>query len=103
MMLKKLKLNGTTYKVIEVENLLDSNGEERLQGYFEPKKLTISIDKDNPDPYRMLLHELLHAVCMEYNLKSPEEELIVSVMESGVVSLLRNNPQFVKELMKGNK
>lgn len=103
MMLKKLKLNGTVYKIEVEERLLDASKTQLLQGYCVPDKSVIKVSKDHPDPYRTLLHEAMHAICIEYNLQLQQEETVVMAFEAGVTSLLRNNPQFVKELMKGNK
>lgn len=47
---------------------------------------------------RTVLHEVLHAIWLEYDLPKEGEESCVRRLESGLVAFILDNPEFSKKL-----
>ena len=101
---KKLRVGICDYTIMEVPDLKDEKGNE-LYGRHSQNRLTIEIGSLNPTPYitlDTLIHEILHSIYNQYALreKGEPEERVVSVIATGMVSVLRDNPELVKYIME---
>jgi hypothetical protein len=77
-------------------------------GRFDEDKEKIFVRR-GLTPYvraRTVLHEVLHAIWLEYDLPKEGEESCVRRLESGIVAFVLDNPEYTKkiisELIKGN-
>lgn len=64
----------------------------------DEKKIYISTNYPEWAQYSTLLHEIIHAIEDELDFELKEKQ--VRLLEIGLVQVLRENPRFVKELMK---
>jgi len=77
-------------------------------GRFDEEKETIFLRKGLSSyiQARTVLHEVIHAIWLEYDLPKENEESCVRRLESGIVAFVLDNPEFSKklitELVKGN-
>lgn len=108
---KSLKIGPYTYSITEDKaKMAKKQVELKASGQFgllDPREQCIYIDQDiHPQSKRTtLLHEALHAVCGISALRQAEdeegrvtEEQFIESVDSGIVLLLRDNPELVAYL-----
>ena len=94
----KIKVAHHSYDVIAEDRVWAS--ETKYRGCCASQTLTIKFDKNllGTRLIETLLHEVLHAIYHEYNIKDEdEEERIITQMSTGLCQVLIENPEF-KEL-----
>jgi len=68
-------------------------------GDFDGETIHIADGQRGPQLADTILHELLHAIYATFGLKDEdEEERIVSALATGLVGVLRDNPNFARWL-----
>lgn len=99
MKIKWVKVLSNKWKIVWGDKW--SEGEE-IFGLTKELDQTIYIHTRPPEEkqYSTLFHELIHAVDMELKIGLRERQVVL--LESGLVQLIRENPQFIKELMRMN-
>ena len=90
---KSIKIVGKTYAVEEIPEL-----EEDCGACYDTKQL-IKIAADLPQELSQdtLLHEVLHAIDFQMHLNLKERH--ISAMASGLIAVIKENPEFVKYLL----
>ena len=69
-------------------------------GDFDGETIHIADGQRGPQLADTILHELLHAIYATFSLKDDdEEERIVSALATGLVGVLRDNPDFARWLI----
>lgn len=97
----RIKVGGHVYRVREWDRA-DARSRNRW-GETSHRDLTIDVDEDCPEPRRkeVLLHEVLHCIFNEWNIDPRDgEEKVVSAMALGLVAVLRDNPKFLRWLVR---
>ena len=99
-MIKSLKIGGHDYKIRRLKL-----GTE--WGYVEPEHTRITLCNTGVTKRRQmitLLHESIHAVLHEYGISQyyteSSEEQTTKSLETGIVRLIMDNPQFSRDLIK---
>lgn len=102
-MIKEVDVLGKTYKVTVIRDM--ASVDDAL-GKCKPEHCAIWIAKDqNEQQVRdTLLHEILHAVYsemgIEEDVKEEQEETIVRRMGTGLLYVIRNNPELMELLQQ---
>lgn len=100
---KKLKVGPLTYKVEEKKDLRTSDGDAAF-GYHNYAIKTILIKKEIDEDVKdiVLLHEALHALMcsQEVELDYNKEEHVVKNLTNGLASFIKDNPLYIKKLMR---
>ena len=70
-------------------------------GRFDEEKETIFLRRGLSSyvQARTVLHEVIHAIWLEYDLPKDNEESCVRRLESGLVAFILDNPEFFKKLL----
>lgn len=92
-MSKKVRVGPAVLDVVELE--IDEFGR------FEEDGERIVVRK-GLNPYvrsRTELHEILHAIWLEYDLPKDHEESCVRRLESGLVAFVLDNPEYTQKLI----
>lgn len=82
-------------------------GDASILGHFVPATATIVVDPDQTDASARVtvLHEVFHAIWWNSGMRgeftSREEELVVTAISSGLLDVLRRNPELVAYLTSG--
>lgn len=102
----KVKLNSTTYKISQQNNLTAGDDEVSCCGYLDEYKNRIVIDKGLPKHVKTLtlIHELTHALLIEmgeYELTN--DERFVEGFSRQIYSFLQNNNVVKLEQILGEK
>ena len=95
---KPITINGTDYAIKFVDKVTVDRKE--CFGCLIPKSISIEIEKDLARPVyiQTMLHEIIHAIELDYCMDFSEED--VDRLASGFASLFRHNPQFIKSLLE---
>lgn len=98
--IKKSKILGSYYDVEYVDDLRDPDDKHKLDGRITESNHTIKIDKnlDYQGQLQSLLHEDVHAISWEYAIGDPEK--FVRLISSGFFTLIVDNPEFIKKILK---
>lgn len=102
---QKLRISGYDCKLVRSRELLDTEG---LYGEFDPNNHVIRIAEADQFSTELLeagtvIHEMLHAMVALYNIKTPDEEALVEMLEAALVQVLRQNKTFIRSLLKALK
>ena len=98
---KKIKVGGFVYSVSELDRIA-----ARARGKWgetDRRAFKIDIDEDCPEPRRqeVLLHEVFHCIFDAWNIKpTDDEERTVEALAMGILTVLKDNPDFVRWLLK---
>jgi hypothetical protein len=95
---KKLLIGSKRYKIVSRPRAWGE--ENKAYGMIHYNKDLIEFDRgQNPEELvDTLIHEVLHAVAEEYNVKfksSQQEESVVSEFAHGLKDVFKNNPNFL--------
>ena len=92
----KVKIGYLTYEVREVP-YIEVNGNEAANGEADYEKIEIQIRKAllHPKKREVLLHEILHCVCVDGNIELSENE--IEVLAAGLTRFLVDNISLVKK------
>lgn len=98
-MLKNIIIDAVNYRVEETEEVIIHEGKE-CGAIVEYGKALITIRKDENigeglKP-KLLMHEIIHALLHERGMDdAAEDETLVDELASGLVNLIRQNPQLI--------
>lgn len=98
MMMKKIKIGYSDYKIIDNDDA-DSDG----QFNHVEKTIKITPTLSSSDRLNILLHETLHGVWFHWGVgetikaKNAEEAIITSIA-NGLTTVIRDNPEFLPNL-----
>ena len=98
---KKIKVGGFVYSVTKLDRR-QARAHNRW-GETDTRTLKIEIDEDCPEPRRqeVLLHEVFHCIYDAWNIRSSDdEERTVEAAALGLLTVLKDNPAFVRWLLK---
>lgn len=92
----EIKIVGKVYRVEKIEDLPD-------QGNCNNQKLQIMIQNGNAlqQEQDTVLHEVLHAI--DYSVQAKMNERQITVMASGLLSVMQENPQLMGYLLGRSK
>ncbi len=102
----KIKIGPIKYDVEWVKDLTSHDEERRevdLNGHILMDKCLIKVNSDLPHQRARitLLHEVLHGIL--FNADWPEhDERLISVLATGLVGVLRENPDLIAYLTGGD-
>lgn len=106
---KSLKVGAYDFTVSTFPDFLVGPDEQQKWGLCSFSELKLSVGNTEGMPSSqmfvgVLLHEVLHAIWSNQNLKNKEtEENVILAMEVGLISLFRDNPGFLDWIKKGLK
>lgn len=106
---KKLKIGAYNYDIVTLPDYITGDDDRKKWGLCSPseQKLTLANIEGMPSSEMLvglLIHEVIHAIWNDRNLKPREtEENIVLAFEVGLVSLFRDNPGLLDWIKKGLK
>lgn len=95
--LEKIDVGGFRYIIIPLEG----DDAEMYHGLCnrETKTIALRVGDTGPDYADTVLHEVLHAVFHERSMASvlgaEQEEFIVSSLATGLIEVIRRNPEFL--------
>ena len=98
---KPIKVCNLDYEVVN-STLIMNDGIE-VHGKIMPKQTEIHVNMElSPSCYRqVLMHEVVHAVMLGYNIDNEDQlERLVDCIASGVMTVMRDNPDLVKFIME---
>ena len=99
---KPIKVCNLDYTMIH-NDTITLNGVE-VNGLIKPSQIEIHIGNSLPKQFycKTLMHEIVHAIMLNYSLDidEAEEERFVDCMASGVLTVMRDNPDLVKFFME---
>jgi hypothetical protein len=97
-MIDSVKIGAIRYAVSLVGDL--RNGKRKLDGNINYTNTSIRLEADmDPQAHtQVLLHEILHGICMQGGLNIFEGH--IDVLAFGVYQVLRDNPQLVEMIVK---
>lgn len=98
-MIKQLRIGPVTYRVVE-KKLNNAFGQLDRQSHvisFDPKYCNTKKER-----YITVLHEALHGITDQSGINQvlADDELVVRIMENFICILLKDNPEFTRELVK---
>jgi uncharacterized UPF0160 family protein len=101
----KLRISGYDCRIFRSAEVWDVDGQF---GEFDPNQHTIRIAESEQFSSELLeagtiIHEALHAIIALYNIKAPDEEALVEMLETAFVQLFRDNKTFIRGLLKALK
>lgn len=91
-----VKIGPRTFIVRFVDNLVDIEGTQRLNGHILYDKATIKIDTGLAlvSQRLTLIHEIVHGIADYLDVDMSEKD--VSLMANGITAMLMDNPEVVK-------
>ena len=91
-----IKIGPRVFKVSLVENLLDADGSQKLNGHILYDKALIRIDSGlAPVSQRLtMIHEIVHGIADYLDVEMSEKE--VSTMANGITAMLMDNPDVLR-------
>lgn len=97
----KIKFMSYEFTVEWIKGFIDDteNNQKALAGCLISAKNKIKLDNDVPYKYESLLHELIHLVCIIFDIKLDESQ--VSRLSEGLYHMLKENP-WVSEAINNN-
>lgn len=101
----KVRIAGYDCKIVRSRDVLDTDGQ---YGGFDPNEHAISLAEPDQFANEQLeagtaIHELVHAMLALYNVKSPDEESLVEMLETALVQVLRDNKTLIRAILKALK
>jgi hypothetical protein len=95
-----IKIGAIYYEVVAVEKLLDEK-HSKLDGSVRHARTQISleVDMNHQATVQTLLHEIVHIVATQLGKQELEEPLVDSIAYAAY-QVLRDNPEFVRLVMK---
>lgn len=101
---EKIKVGPYLYNIHEVDGQWSEDHEAHGKCNTQTHNIWINTTYDSAHVLDTLLHELLHALWSQYNLKDKEEEEdVVTRLATGLVQLLLDNKhllKFIKESLR---
>lgn len=99
----KLKIGEIEYSVEKV-NCTYAN-HNMGQCHTKRGKIFISDDLKDDIRHETIIHEALHAICSQYAIATDydQEERIVNCMACGIHALIKDNPDFIREVIDGDQ
>lgn len=101
----KARIAGYDCRIVRSREVLDK---DEQYGEFLPNEHVIRLAE--PDQFAneaieagTAIHELIHAMLGLYNIKSPDEEALVEMLETAFVQVLRDNKTLFRSLLKALK
>ena len=90
---EKIRIAGQDFDIDHCEILAHQN----RYGVFNSLEKTIKVDFEAKDQaLDTLLHEILHGVYWQYNIKpEDDEERTVTTMATGLTQIFKDNPEFI--------
>ncbi len=105
--MKSLRIGPIDYKVTYKKNIKGPRKDGYYLGLTNIREKFIQISSDEKEQARVSteLHEALHAMIYEYELRDTladpdSEETLVKHMTIALVAFFKDNPQFTKRLIK---
>ena len=99
-----IKIGAFNYEILEESDLHEMSGEEREEyfGLQSSMNLTLRLEQDmQPDTKIVTLwHEIFHCVLHNAGHRSHPEE-VMDALASGIVEVLRDNPQMIEWTLEG--
>jgi hypothetical protein len=96
--MKNIKIGGTDYTVIEMQESFASDGKV-CDGDISYSMAEIRVAVKNKSKQyidTVLLHEIVHGILYEFNIKIPEEENFTEGFAKGLYQVLKDNPKLVE-------
>lgn len=92
----KVKVGGLVYDVSFEERLLDDEN-TKVYGIIDYNNLTIKLEKlySQQKNEQSLWHEIVHAICVEYNVEIEDED--VDRIGCGLYQVIKDNPDLVND------
>jgi hypothetical protein len=86
-----IKIGGTTYPVIDRDDLHDKH--KQLFGWikFDTSEIILDTELGPQARYTVLWHEIIHGILTNAGIED-QEERIVMALGHGIVQVLRDNP-----------
>lgn len=94
-MIRSLRVGPLTYKLRR----------KKLRGYYgflDTETKVIEYDPSRGNPYMTILHEALHGIADQSGVAQvlEDDELVVRAFENFICMLLKDNPEFAKQLVQ---
>lgn len=89
-----VRVDGITYKIERVENLLDDTGDKRLSGQIKYEDSVIQIDARLKSQWerQVLWHEIFHGIIEQRGIEVKDEDRTVDQLAYAIMQVLRDNP-----------
>jgi hypothetical protein len=109
---KSLKIWGHEYKVLRQKDprIYDGKDNPQVLGYFSGNEQTIcvkkALDKKPTQAAEILMHEVFHGIAYHTNVfegMRDKEEHVVDTMATGLILILKDNPELVDYLKESLK
>lgn len=104
--IRTITLAGSDYKILYYDfttTVIQELG-QMAGGYFDNTKQEIHINTDDTTDQcqiNTLIHEILHLIYAEYNIKDDwEEEEIIESMTNGLMGIFKSKPQLLETIKK---
>lgn len=90
----QIKIGGTTYPVIDRDDLHDNH--KPLYGWikFNTMEILISTELGPQARYTVLWHEIVHGILNHAGLDEHDERMVMA-LGYGIVQVLRDNPELL--------
>ena len=99
-LIKSVMIDAVRYAVEETDEVILVDGRAcRGSVDFNQADISLSIEKENMGDGRKpqtLMHEVMHALLYERGRDDWEDEELVDALASGVINLIRQNPELVE-------
>ena len=99
-MIDKVKIGGKDYTVIEMQESFASDGKV-CDGDISYSMAEIRVAVKNKSKQyidTVLLHEIVHGILYEFNIKIPEEENFTEGFAKGLYQVLKDNQRLLGEI-----
>lgn len=101
----KIRIAGYDCRIVRSRDVLEVDGNF---GDYDANKNTIRLAQ--PDQFESeqeeagtAIHEWVHGMVARFNIKSPDEEVLVEGLEAALVQSFRENKEFIRALLKALK
>ena len=96
-----LKIGGTTYKVVVVEDLCDPINNAKLNGRitWTDSKIRVCSKIKKQKRNQVLIHEAVHGILDDYYIEDENEGVVVK-LANGMYAFIVDNADFIKDLIK---
>ena len=98
-----VKVGLYEYSIKEASNFTDSTIPDSIgECDFIIKQITIHSYLPLPQLQQTMMHEIVHAVTHTFNIPLPSDDMerVVDSMATGILTVLKDNPEMVKWLLK---
>lgn len=96
----KVRIGPIDFTVVEIERLRDDAGSKSLDGNisYARSEIRLGAELEWQAKRQTLWHEIIHGLMTQGHIETGEaEEQMVDVLAYGIVQVLRDNPELVKD------